>query len=202
MSAYCDHTDSLPSYLNTRNVDYSGQSPIYNDPNYPSCSIWPASPARAVAYCEGMALCHPLVSPAAAEDWTGSPPIWFACGEESVLDGCKVVARRAAEQSVHVSWEEYLGMPHIFPMLPGLGQRPQVKRCLREWAHFCQKCVVQPGEIGASRAVRVDIGGEVDNINVREMLEMDASEVKTRMGKGMTDIEQSFQRRQKHQTKL
>ena len=37
LSAYCDHTDAVPSYINTSNVDYSGQPPIYNAPGFPAC---------------------------------------------------------------------------------------------------------------------------------------------------------------------
>ena len=202
LSAYCDHTDSLPSYVDTRNIDYSGWPPIYNEPNHPSCSIWPASPPRAVAYCERIALSHPLVSQAAADDWTGSPPIWFACGEESVLDSCKVVASQAARQGVIVVWEQYMEMPHIFPILPGLSQLTQVKRCLEEWGRFCRVCVEHPKQMSESRAVCVRIDNVIGHVNFRDLLIMDQDEVRARMKKGTTSIEESSLRHQKIQTKL
>ena len=203
LSAYCDHTDALPSYTKTSSIDYSGQPPIYNASGFPSCSIWPTHPPRTVAYCEGLALCHPLISPAIAGDWTGSPPMWFACGEESVIDGCKVIANQAAEQGVAVLWEEFEGMPHIFPLLPGLGQLPQVKRCLKDWGEFCRRCVVQPESLKSSQGVRIGYeAGKESSVNIRISCEMDFEEVKARMRKGMMNIEESFQGRQRSQIKL
>lgn len=203
MSAYCDHTDALPSYINTSNVDYSGQPPIYNAPGFPACSIWPTHPHRTLAYCEGLALCHPLISPAIADDWTGSPPLWFACGEESVVDGSMVIASRAAEQGVAVVWEEYEGMPHIFPLLPGLGPLPQVKRCLEDWGDFCCRCVAQPESLGSSRGVRIGYNAKDESpVNFRTSCSLDFEEVKARMRKSMVDLEEPFQNRQRSQTKL
>ena len=79
-------------------------------------------PFRAVACCDGLALCTPLVSPVIAEDWSGTLPMWFDCGEESVVDGCMVLASGAAEQRVSVFMEKFEGMPQFFPLLPGLRQ--------------------------------------------------------------------------------
>lgn len=136
-SSYCDYTDALSSYTNTSSVGYSGEEPIYITPGFPSCSIWPTDPPRAVGYCEGFALCHPLVTPVIAEDWTRSPPVWFACGEESVADVCMANANRAAKHGVAVFWENYEGTPYNFSLLPGLSQSPQVKRCSKNWADVC-----------------------------------------------------------------
>ena len=130
--------------------------------------------------------------------------MWFACGEESVLDGCKVIANRAAEQGVAVVWEEYDGMPHIFPLLPGLGPLPQVKRCLEDWGDFCRRCVVQPESLKSSRGVRIgyEVQGEISSVDLKRVWEMTFEEVKARMRKGMLDMEESFRHRQRSETKL
>ena len=203
LSAYSDHTDSLPSYNNTRNIDYSGQPPVYNEPGFPSCSIWPTNPPRAVAYCDGLALCHPLVSPVIAEDWSGTPPMWFACGEESVVDGCMVLASRAAEQRVSVFFEKFEGMPHIFPFLPGLRQLPQVKRCLKDWGDFCCNCVVEPDLLKGSKAVLFEYKtGQESLIELEAPGKIAFQEVKARMREKMMKMVESFQQRQRDRAKL
>ena len=149
-----------------------------------------------------MALCHPLVSPAIAESWTNFPPMWVACGEESTLDSCKVVASRAADQGTTIIWEEFEGLPHVFPLLPGLSQLPQVKRCLKDWAEFCRSCVIQPESL-RSGELHIGYDGGVESMDTLKMPhKMKFPEVKERMQKAMVDIEQSFQRRQQSHSKL
>src|ERR1700753_2000323 len=71
----------------------------------------PAKPPRVDIYAEGNALCHPLISPLAANDWKGAPPVYFACGEELLADEARAVACRMARQKVFVVWEQYESMP-------------------------------------------------------------------------------------------
>ena len=201
LSAYLGRTDSLPSYLSTRDVDYSGQPPIYNAPNYPSCPIWPSRPPRAVAYCAGSMLCHPLVSPASAPSWAGAPPMFFAVGEESVRDGCQSVAQRAAAQGVKIVWEQYSGMPHIFVMLPGVGGLPQVEACLREWGGFC--ALVGKGEKVKRSWKRINLQGVVeDEQDMKWMTGLELDKVRAKMRRGMQEIEEAFQKRLKSQSKM
>ncbi|KAF7620762.1 Alpha/Beta hydrolase protein [Aspergillus flavus] len=113
---------------------------------HPTHSIWPASPPREVPYCVAATLDHELVSPAAVEDWTGSPPMWFACGcEERGVNGNRVVASQAAKSGVTVIWNEYEGMPHEFPIF--LSALPQTHLLLQLWAAACQ--AFAGGKIGA-----------------------------------------------------
>ncbi|RMZ43315.1 hypothetical protein CA14_007270 [Aspergillus flavus] len=106
-------------------------------PGHPTDSIWPASPPREVPYCVAATLDHKLVSPAAVEDWTGSPPMWFACGREKRgVDGNRVVASQAAKSGVTVIWNEYEGMPHEFLIF--LSALPQAQHLLQLWAAACQ----------------------------------------------------------------
>jgi acetyl esterase/lipase len=83
----------------------------------PPCEIWPTDPPRATLFCEGSALCHPFVSPLAAESWAGSPPIFVICGEERLTDECKAFVQTAAKQGRRVVWEQYEAMPHCFALL-------------------------------------------------------------------------------------
>ncbi len=203
LSPSCDQTDSLPSFDNTRHVDYINRAPVYTESGFPPCSIWPTDPPRARAYSENAALCHPLISVALADCWVGSPPMWFACGEEAVADGCKIVAKRASEQGVTVLFEEYMGMPHTFPLLMGMGHVPQVKLCLNDWGVFCQRCVSQPRSLHKSRAIQVDYETCKENeVNLNHLMSLDFQEVKERMNQGMADIERSFRKHQQTQVKL
>ena len=88
---------------------------------YP-CDAWPALPPRAEIYCTGEILCHPLVSPLyyTADQWRGSCPLFFECGEEMLADEVRAVARRAASVGVPVKWVGFEAMPHCFAqVLPG-----------------------------------------------------------------------------------
>ena len=128
--------------------------------------------------------------------------MWISCGEESTLDSCKVVASRAAEQGGTVVWHEYEGMPHVFPLLPGLSQLPQVKKCLGDWGDFCRRCVLRPQGL-KSHGTRIGLYGEVESmIDLKMPHEISFSEVKTGMQKAMVDIERSFHRRQQNHMKL
>ncbi|UDD61996.1 hypothetical protein AFCA_009329 [Aspergillus flavus] len=88
-------------------------------PGHPTDSIWPASPPREVPYCVAATLDHKLVSPAAVEDWTGSPPMWFACGREKRgVDGNRVVASQAAKSGVTVIWNDIFFNSGLQPAKP------------------------------------------------------------------------------------
>ena len=114
-----------------------------------------------------------------------------------------MIASRAAEQGVAVVWEEYEGMPHIFPLLPGLGQPPQVKRCLEDWGDCRCRCVAQPESLRSNRGVRIGYKTREESpVNLKASCSLDFEEVKARMRKSMMDMEESFQNRQRSQTKL
>lgn len=108
-------------------------------PDFPACEAWPADPPRGDLYCELDALCHPLVSPTAATDWKGAPPMLFLCGEERAADCNRVVAQRAYDQGVEVVWEMYEGLPHIFMLL--MERLSHSRMGMERWAGFCRECV-------------------------------------------------------------
>ena len=139
-SAWCDLCDALPSWQEKGENDILVLLQPALLPKQPSDDIWPSKPPREHPYCTATLLDHQLVSPAAVSDWTGAPPMWFACGgEDRGLDGNKVVASQAAKSGVVVAWNEYVGMPHEFALL--LGRLPQAKHCYAAWAVACQSFV-------------------------------------------------------------
>jgi acetyl esterase/lipase len=137
VSGWCDQCDALPSWHKNGEFDILGVLQPACMPNHPVDSIWPSNPPREHPYCVAATLDHELVSPAAVRDWTGAPPMWFACGsEERGVDGNRVVASQAARSGVVVSWNEYEGMLHDFPLV--LGKLPQAKHAFELWARACK----------------------------------------------------------------
>jgi acetyl esterase/lipase len=114
----------------------------------PACEAWPTDPPRPDLFCEGSALCHPLVSPLAAARWDGSPPLFIVCGEEVLTDECKVVAQRAARQGVRVVWEQYEAMPHCFALV--LEGNPGSGMSWSSWAKFIKTVAEKPEEISTT----------------------------------------------------
>ncbi|KAL3474803.1 Alpha/Beta hydrolase protein [Aspergillus californicus] len=171
VSGWCDQCDSLPSWHSKGETDILSVLQPACMPGHPTDDIWPASPPREVPYCHAATLDHELVSPAAVEDWTGAPPMWFACGcEERGIDGNRVVASQAAKAGVKVAWNEYDGMPHEFMIF--VNALPQSAHLFQLWAGACRAFTDgNPGdEVRESSAVRwlmpdcqrVDLGNPVD----------------------------------------
>ncbi|KAK2753360.1 hypothetical protein FQN55_003489 [Onygenales sp. PD_40] len=189
LSPSCDLTRCLPSVVKNAVYDYLPPR-IYPTP--PPCAVWPARPPRAHLYCEGSALCHPLVSPVAAraEMWVGAPWVFLQVGEEMLADEGGVVARRMKEGVMMgggsgsgngnggVVWEQYGGMPHCFGLLLG-GEQPEVGMGWEGVKGFCE-AVVNGGEVvgggvfvskGGSGLERreVDVGGVVSGLEDEEV---------------------------------
>ncbi|KAF2655914.1 hypothetical protein K491DRAFT_568413, partial [Lophiostoma macrostomum CBS 122681] len=68
-SPWLDITRSLPSISHFAKYDYLPTPAQTRTMTFPHDDVWPVDPPRADLYCEGSALCHPLVSPLAARDW-------------------------------------------------------------------------------------------------------------------------------------
>jgi hypothetical protein len=77
-------------------------------------------------------LAHPLASPAAAEDWTGSCPLWFVLGEEQIADAARLLAQTAHSHGVSVTLTEYEKLPHSFFWM--FQQAPQTRKVMADWA--------------------------------------------------------------------
>lgn len=116
-SPWLDVNRSLPSIWDNAKFDYLPPPPETDAPEPPPDDIWPSDPPRADLFCDGSALCHPLVSPLAAMDWKDAPPCFIVCGEECLSDEDKVLAQRLNAQGAKVIWEQYEAMPHVFCMV-------------------------------------------------------------------------------------
>ena len=139
-SGWFDITRSMPSLESNAKFDYL-PAPNHDDATsiFPHDVIWPTTPPRGDVFADLSMLCHPLCSPLAAKDWSGSPPLWIMAGEELLTDEDMIVAKRAASQGVTVRWEQYEAMPHVFNMLlPALSTSSQ---CYRSWGDFSRLCV-------------------------------------------------------------
>ncbi|KAF2431267.1 acetyl-hydrolase, partial [Tothia fuscella] len=178
-SPWTDITRCMPSLHTNAKYDYL---PSPNDEDlykFPDCEIWPADPPRADLFCEGSAMCHPLVSPLAAMNWTNSPPVYFNLGEEMLADEAKVVAQRMAKQGVKVVWDEFEAMPHVFAMM--MEGTPTANLCFEQWATFV-KCVAESPEkihsvghfITAKKLEREEVG-------LQNLIEMSDDDVLKRM---------------------
>lgn len=195
LSGYCDQTECMPSRTNMRHIDYACRQPPHTMPNFPSDSIWPTHPPRFSAYCETTALAHPLISPMSAKDWTGCPPMWFACGQEHVVDSNRLIARRASKQGVKVVWEEYEGMPHVFPQLPRMEATPQAVRCLTGWSNFITQCAESRIPFKASQGFYIGLAGnETGQIIVEDMLsEVSDEKVDQLLHESMDTLQKEYQ---------
>ncbi|KAL4934752.1 hypothetical protein BDV06DRAFT_217898 [Aspergillus oleicola] len=139
LSAVGDVSNCTPSYEHNSKTDLF---PAFSDcmarpylhPNYPTCALWPTCPPRADLYCEAGMLAHPLVSPAASEDWSGSCPIWMVCGEEQSFDAALMIAQEAHRQKVPVTVQKYENMPHTFFFL--FRDAPQTSKVFADWARM------------------------------------------------------------------
>ena len=187
-SAWTDHTQALPSYTANQTYDYFSQSALER---VPPCEIWPASPPRGTMYCEIPALCHPLVSPTIAKDWTGAPPLFFCCGQEMLVDNSKIIAQRAVSQGCTVLWAEYDTMPHCFPFIFDI---PQTEDSFARWAKFCQACVNRPSTV-TSQGVGFDKNGNTRSVDVANLIDLSFEEVEHRMRRKMQDMLQAYQRK-------
>ena len=118
--------------------------PVISD-HFPACPLWPSVPPRGNIYCEISALTHPLVSPAASEYFKSMPPMFFAYGEEKLVDEGNFVAQRASDGGAVVQLNQYNCLPHMFALL--FPQLPQSQHMFAEWAKFCQSCVDDPSSL-------------------------------------------------------
>jgi acetyl esterase/lipase len=197
-SPWLDITRSLPSIEAALQYDYLPTPSQTDDRDFPACEAWPATPRRADLYCEASALAHPLVSPLAARDWTGSPPLFFSVGEEMLRDEDAVLAQRAVAQGVRVVWREFEAMPHCFAMLLEGLKGADVH--YDEVARFCREVVgggaQGEGKAGESSGVFIEAKTlKRREVDVRSGLtEITEGEVEGYMRKGIERIEAKFKR--------
>jgi acetyl esterase/lipase len=163
-SPWLDITRSLPSLSTLAKYDYLPTPAQTAGMAFPADDLWPVDPPRADMYAEASALCHPLVSPLAAKDWSGLSgdgdggkcPVWFGMGQEMLRDEDAVVAKRIAQQGGTVVWREWEGMPHVFAFM--LDKHDASKQFLEEFGRFCKGVVGigEHGEDGMKGGVGID----------------------------------------------
>ncbi|KAK3167450.1 hypothetical protein OEA41_010577 [Lepraria neglecta] len=180
-SPWTDMTRSMPSINLNAEYDYL-PPPLTAEKasTYPHCDIWPTTPPRGDLYCDVSMLCHPLVSPLAAKDWSGSCPLLLLYGEEMLADEAKIIATRAARQGVAVVSEQWEAMPHCFAMI-FLGS-PMAKRCFADLTSFCKVVIkgVEPETRGLWFEVKTQKETEVE---VEELAVIGDEEVRERMAR-------------------
>lgn len=158
----------LPSWTRNGHVDILRNITPVLTAQQPADDVWPTSPPRGDPYCHPSAFLHPLVSPSLADSWHGSPPMYIAMGEERCADGSKMLAAQAGWDGVPVRFEEYKGMPHIFPMI--LSKLPQAQRCLQGWARSCLDFSRQDKNALESKGVIFHMPGDhEDVVDVRDV---------------------------------
>ena len=171
-----DHTLCLPSEILNAKYDVFNDGTRFTEPGFPVCPLWPATPPRGHVYCESSMLCHPLVSPVAARDWTGAPPMWFVSGQDRSTDSTKFVVQMAARQGVCVFFEEYEAMPHSWPML--FTMSPQSKKCFDKWAQVCNEFVSGNRDKMRSRTVFVETEDMKEReTNPKELISLEIDDV-------------------------
>ncbi|ORX99698.1 alpha/beta hydrolase fold-domain-containing protein [Clohesyomyces aquaticus] len=192
-SPWLDVTRSLPSIEGLAKYDYLPTPSQVHGKSYPHCAAWPVDPPRADLYCNGSALCHPLVSPLAAKDWAGAPPIFFSLGEEMLRDEDAVLAQRVARQGGKVVWREFEAMPHCFQMM--LEHLEASHLHLSELGEFCRKAVEKPMGV-KSHAVFIKAKSLVQHeVDVENLSELSDGEVEILMREGRKRLEERVQRR-------
>lgn len=127
-SPWGDLTRSLPSIYSKAKYDYL-REPRSRRPNKyvpiatKTDSIWPAKPPRLDIYVPDCAmLTNGLASPACTPTakWANSPPLFISVGNEGLEDDSRVIAKKAFDAGVHVTFEGSEGMPHVFGMMKPL----------------------------------------------------------------------------------
>jgi len=195
-SAWTEATSALPSFTANKKHDYFSATTALE--RAVPCDIWPTYPPRGTLYCDISTLCHPLVSPTIADHWDGSPPMWFCCGEEMLVDNSRVIAQRAANQGCTVIWAEYDAMPHCFPFIFDI---PQTDHSFKRWARFCSACVETPGSL-RSEGVNVDTSMQTQSVDVRALIDLSYDEVKECMRRNMQTMAKRYQEKHSTEPKL
>lgn len=179
VAPWLDITRSMPSVTTNAHYDYL-PPPISREKvsRFPHCEAWPTNPPRGDLYADTSILCHPLVSPLAAKDWTGSCPLWFSYGEEMLADEVQVVASKAAKQYVTVVSEQWEAMPHCFALI--LLGSSMSKKAYQKWAAFCRDAV--KGETIGTRGLWIEAKtGKEKEFEVKDSCKISDGEVRERM---------------------
>jgi hypothetical protein len=139
-----------PSYLRNAKYDILNDVHPTRSDNLQPDFIWPSKPPRSHIYAPTTNLItHPLVSPVSSKEWpSDSPPLFFAYGQECMLDEGSFMAKQAFRAGASVQFHQYNALPHIFAFF---AQIPQAAHLFAQWAKFCRDCVETPKAMVSSR---------------------------------------------------
>ncbi|KAJ5538232.1 alpha/beta-hydrolase [Penicillium frequentans] len=169
---------SLPSVKKFEKFEWLSEGAPWLKPNYPADQIWPTIPPRGDLHCDNSALCHPLIDPSMQLDWSGMPPMWITCGEETYADGIKFLVKNIQASGVPVTFVQYEFMPHVWNVI--LPHLPQSRDTMKRWGQAIR-------EIGLDRqkessANFVKLGKlEVFPMSFEGLLDIPQAEVLQRM---------------------
>lgn len=173
LSPDLDLTYALTSKENLKYDIWDGDW-SFQKPDFPSCPLWPSNPPRCHVYADKSMMCHPLVSPCLAKSWKDSPPMWIAGGQEVMTGAARLAVQNIARAGGRVSYEEYEGMPHDFPIMSEnwpwatTGEWPQSIRCMETWARACWDFA--EGKMGLqSRAILVGVDKEEEPLDPEKL---------------------------------
>ena len=97
-----EHLQCMPSHMENLVNDLYLDIP-WSLPDYPTCALWPTDPPRPLIPASTKIHAHPLLAVSLQSSWADAAPMWFAVGEEQLIDSSKAVARRAARDGVSVT---------------------------------------------------------------------------------------------------
>ncbi|KAJ5772592.1 alpha/beta-hydrolase [Penicillium odoratum] len=178
VSPGADMALSLPSVKKFESSEWMSEGAPWLNPKYPTDSIWPANPPRGDLHCDNSALCHPLIDPSTWTDWSGMPPMWIACGEETYTDGINFLVQNIRASNVQVTFVQYEFMPHVWNVvMPAL---PQSRHSMKLWGQACKDLAL--GKQQDSSAHYVKLGDlEMISMDFKGLLDIPREEVLRRM---------------------
>lgn len=182
ISPWLDLTQSMPSIAHNAQYDYL-PTPLSAEAraSFPHDDVWPTDPPRGDLYCDASMLCHPLVSPLAASDWTGACPVWLGVGEEMLADESKITASRMVNQGVTVQFDMWEAMPHCFGLLLERLGVPASDKCFERWSEFCRAVVGDQQEVETRGRWYVAKSNREVEVKVEDLAPVHDEEVERRM---------------------
>ena len=179
LSVWADESAyALPSAEHNKHFDIFEDSHPYLEETFPADDIWPSNPPRSNVYCDAPVVHHPMVSPCTARSWKGAPPMWFAMGQERILDAAKIVAQTAARDGVPVLWNEYERMPHCW--ISFVPRMPHTTHCYRAWGEACRKLGEGQEFRTRGRMIYIDSLKETE-VDTRNLISLSPEEAESRI---------------------
>ncbi|KAJ5280527.1 benzoate 4-monooxygenase cytochrome P450 [Penicillium angulare] len=147
----------------------------YLEKDFPFCDAWPSPPPRANLYCVKGMLAHPLVSPAASDDWSGTCPVWIGMGQEQMGDPARLVVREINRVGGSVTFFEYEAMFHDFFLV--YRGAPQTGHILLGWGQAISRFARGERPPSSAHFIRAD-GLKAEEMDVESLVDFSLEEAK------------------------